>query len=147
MKINELNGNGNITDKIKLYCEKNGIFNVDIIDEEWKVFFETLYEALELKGLLGYYHKILWTIINDAFMKSTIELDNCYPLYIIENNKIIVTHYKTNQTITISRIIDSLDILRKYRFRKSEIAVISNHIKEQILPGEITEIKEFVKTK
>ena len=147
MKINELNGNGNITDKIKLYCEKNGIFNVDIIDEEWKVFFETLYEALELKGLLGYYHKILWTIITDAFMKSTIELDNCYPLYIIENNKIIVTHYKTNQTITISRIIDSLDILRKYRFRKSEIAIIGKQIKNQILPGEITEIKEFVKTK
>ena len=147
MKINELNGNGNITEKIKLYCEKNGIFNVDIIDEEWKVLFETLYEALELKGLQGYYHKIVWTIITDAFTKSTVELDNCYPLYIIEKNKIIITPYKTNQTITISRIIDSLDILRKYRFRKSEIVVISNHIKEQILPGEITEIKEFVKTK
>lgn len=147
MKIDELNANGNITDKIKLYCEKNGIYNVDIIDEEWELLFETLYEALELKGLLGYYHKILWTIITDAFTKSTLELNNCYPLYLIENNKIIITPYKTNQTITINRIIDSLDILRKYRFRKSEIAVISNQIKEQILPGEITDIKEFTKKK
>ena len=145
MKIDELNVNGNITEKIKLYCEKNGFFNVDIIDEEWEVLFEILYEALELKNLLDYYHKILWTIITDAFTKSSSELDNCYPLYIIENNKIVITPYKTNKTITISRIIDSLDILRKYRFRKSEIAIISNQIKEQILPGEITDIKELVK--
>ena len=145
MKIDKATLVSDFTGRIKMYCERKEIVNIDILDEEWEIFFETLYEALELKGMVDNYYSVIWSIISDALNKPISSLNNWYPLYVIQNNKIIVTPYRTNQVITMNRLLESLDILKKYNFRKSEIAVLYNTIMNKYNLGEVIDIKELRK--
>lgn len=145
MNLDKIEVVNNIRNSIKHYCQKREILNIYILDEEWKIFGDELYEALEDKGLLNNYYHIVWEIFTDAFYESYTFLANSYPLYIIEGNKIVNTACKTNQMITISRLLDSLDILRKYHFRKYEIKDIYDSILEKCHLGEVIEFRELVK--
>lgn len=135
----------NIMNDISIYCSKDKSLKIDILDYEWEIFFNIIYESLENKKETKDYYSILWAIICDTFNRKSLDLVNRYPLYLIERGKLIKKNYITNKFITINSLLKSLRLLELYKFKKDEIMNLSSEIQQECLLGEVIDVKEYIK--
>ena len=136
----------NIMIGIKRILEKRTLLKIDISEFEWEVFLNNIYEYLEMNDLSSQYSGLLWSIVNESLSYRFYQFDVHYPLYLIKNNKIFKTGYRTNDSITINSLLEAfIRISKKYNIPKNDVEEVCIDIKENCSLGEVTIIKRFSK--
>lgn len=132
-----------IMENIYKYMKTTNSFKINILPNEWEVFFEVLYEYAVLKQLEEEYFNILNIIIDNALFKHKYNNDHKFSIYLIRHDR--YKRYTTNNYFTIDNLLDSLRTLHTFKFRNSEIEEICKEIRMLSLQGELVDIKTLIK--
>ena len=100
-------------DIIKEYLDlinENSIFNIQISEQEWKMFFNEVYNYLNSINRINDFYAVLYVTINRALLNYL--------------------HQRQNSVVSMELLIDSLNEIKFLNFKKDEIGGLKKILKE-----------------